>query len=92
MANGGMIAAAGTHMVALAAKEHKVPVVCVNGLYKLTPLFPLDQDSFNVRNNPSEIIPYEDGAYLKDILVVNPAFDYVPPDLIDLYINNMFVL
>jgi translation initiation factor eIF-2B subunit beta len=88
MANGGLIAPSGTHIVALAAKEKSVPFVVCNGIYKLTPLYPLDQDSFNERFNPSEIIDYTEGLHIKGIHAVNPSFDYVPPELIALFITN----
>jgi hypothetical protein len=48
LANGGVIAPAGIHMVALAAKRHSVPFVVLIGLHKLSPLFPHDPDvTFN---------------------------------------------
>jgi translation initiation factor 2B subunit (eIF-2B alpha/beta/delta family) len=48
LANGGVIAPAGIHMVALAAKRHSVPFVVLVGLHKLSPLFPHDPDvTFN---------------------------------------------
>ncbi|EFC40843.1 predicted protein [Naegleria gruberi] len=89
MANGGLVSPTGTHLVALAAKEKSIPVVVCNGLYKLTPLYPLDQDSFNDRHSPLEIIKLEDGTLLRNVHVVNPAFDYVPPELVDLFITNV---
>ena len=47
MANGGLIAPSGGHMLALAAQEHSVPVVCITGLFKLCPLYPHNLDAFN---------------------------------------------
>ena len=44
LANGGVIAPVGTHMVALAAKKHSIPFVVLVGLHKLSPLFPHDPD------------------------------------------------
>lgn len=44
LANGGVIAPAGVHMVALAAKRHSIPFVVLVGLHKLSPLFPHDPD------------------------------------------------
>ncbi len=87
MANGGLIASTGTHLVALAAREKSVPVVVCSGLYKLTPLYPLDQDSFNDRLAPSDILGY-DGALMKSVHVYNPAYDYVPPELVAMFITN----
>lgn len=48
LANGGVIAPAGVHTVALAAKRHQIPFVVLVGLHKLSPLFPHDPDvTFN---------------------------------------------
>lgn len=48
LANGGVMAPAGAHMIALAAKHHSVPFVVLAGLHKLSPLFPDDPSvSFN---------------------------------------------
>ena len=44
LANGGAIAPAGIHMVALAAHKHSTPLVVLVGLHKLSPLFPHDPD------------------------------------------------
>ena len=37
MADGGVLTPSGGHVIALAARELSVPVVCVTGLYKLCP-------------------------------------------------------
>ena len=42
LANGGIMAPVGTHVVALAAKHHSCPFVVLTGLHKLSPLFPHD--------------------------------------------------
>jgi len=59
MANGGLIAQNGMHMLALAAKHHSVPFVVCTGLYKLCPLYPYDQDTFNELRSPSEVLKFE---------------------------------
>eukprot|EP01116_Phalansterium_solitarium_P023751 TRINITY_DN848_c0_g1_i1.p1 TRINITY_DN848_c0_g1~~TRINITY_DN848_c0_g1_i1.p1 ORF type:complete len:369 (-),score=151.58 TRINITY_DN848_c0_g1_i1:244-1350(-) len=88
MANGGLINMTGTHMVALAAKHHAVPFVVCTGMYKLSPLYPYDQDTFNDINSPAEVISYEEADGGKHINVVNPAYDYIPPELVTLYVTN----
>ena len=40
LANGGLIAPSGSHLVALAAKHNSVPVVTITGIFKLCPMFP----------------------------------------------------
>eukprot|EP00944_MAST-04C_sp_MAST-4C-sp1_P011955 g11955.t1 len=92
MANGGLIANAGTHAVCAAAKLYEVPVVCVTGLYKLSPLYPYDQDTFNVQLSPSGILSFEDADAADKVNVANPRFDYIPPELVDLYVTNFSVV
>lgn len=38
MANGGLKAVNGAHMVALTAKQHAVPVIVLGAMFKLCPL------------------------------------------------------
>lgn len=47
MANGGLIAASGSLMIAHAAKASQVPVFVLSQLYKFTPLHPVDSLTFN---------------------------------------------
>jgi translation initiation factor eIF-2B subunit beta len=37
----------------------------------------------------SKVISYEDGDLVDKVDVDNPLFDYVPPELVDLYITNL---
>lgn len=93
IANGGLIAPCGGHMAALAARELSVPVVCVTGLFKLSPVYRHDQDAFNDLKSPSALLGYAEVAAMQssnegEVDVLNPAYDYVPPELVDLYITN----
>ncbi|KAI9827051.1 MAG: hypothetical protein M1819_007043 [Sarea resinae] len=89
LANGGLVAAAGTRTVAKAAKMHKTPVVVVSGVYKLSPVYPFDFESLIEVGDASKVIPYEDGDLVEKVDVENPVFDYVPAELVDLYITNL---
>jgi translation initiation factor eIF-2B subunit beta len=89
MANGGLIAPSGTHMIAVAAKHHKVPFVVCTGLYKLCPLYSFDQDTFNETKSPSSILKFEEAETLEKIHVQNPSYDYIPAELISIYITNI---
>lgn len=86
MANGGLITTAGCHLLALAAEHASVPLVACAGLYKLTPLFPSGPESFNMLLSPQPMVQYEEG--LSGVHVPNPAYDYVPPELVSLLITN----
>lgn len=90
MANGGLRAACGTHSVALAAKHYSVPVIVLSPMYKLSPqyLCSYDQDSFNSFVSPEGVLNYSDGDILLNVNVYNPVFDYVPPELVTLYLSN----
>eukprot|EP01126_Amoeba_proteus_P063032 TRINITY_DN8644_c0_g2_i1.p1 TRINITY_DN8644_c0_g2~~TRINITY_DN8644_c0_g2_i1.p1 ORF type:complete len:216 (-),score=43.85 TRINITY_DN8644_c0_g2_i1:147-794(-) len=89
MANGGLLAQAGTHLVAQAAKYHKVPVIVCCGLYKLCPKFPSNLDHLQELRSPSEILKFEEVVgSMESVVVENPSWDYIPPDLVDLYITN----
>jgi len=87
MANGGVLSESGTNMVATAAKQHSVPLVCVTGLYKLCPLYPFNQDSFNDLVSPGTILPFAD-VPVGDVEVIAPAFDYVSPDKVSLFVTD----
>eukprot|EP01085_Mycamoeba_gemmipara_P000804 Mycagemm_TRINITY_DN10390_c6_g4::TRINITY_DN10390_c6_g4_i1::g.804::m.804 type:complete len:132 gc:universal TRINITY_DN10390_c6_g4_i1:425-30(-) len=89
MANGGLIALVGTHMVAQAAKYHSIPLVVCTGLYKLCPLFPGDPDTFNCLNSPAEVLDFDVAEQATNTPIVhNPGFDYIPPELVSLLITN----
>lgn len=89
LANGGLVAAAGAHMIAKAAKEHQTPVVVLSGVYKLSPVYPFDIDELIEYGDAGGVVPYEDGEFVDKVDVENPLYDYVPADLVDLYITNL---
>eukprot|EP01113_Clastostelium_recurvatum_P019384 TRINITY_DN2284_c0_g1_i2.p1 TRINITY_DN2284_c0_g1~~TRINITY_DN2284_c0_g1_i2.p1 ORF type:complete len:349 (-),score=89.90 TRINITY_DN2284_c0_g1_i2:52-1098(-) len=90
VANGGLIAPAGTDMLSIAAQHHAVPLLVCTGLYKLCPLYPQDQDTFNDFTSPAKIIKFEEADDLLDsVQVQNPAFDYIPPERVGLFLTNL---
>lgn len=48
------------------------------------------QEAFNLFVSPQAVLPYNDPVVCK-VKVNNPVFDYVPPELITLYISNVYV-
>lgn len=87
-ANGGLIASSGCQLIATAAKHHSTPVCVVTGLYKLTPIYPENHDSYNVLGNPDAVLPFSQGDLIDQVNVINPHFDYVPPPYVSLFITN----
>ena len=61
----------------------------VSGVYKLSPQYPYEFESLIEYGDPSKITTYEDGDFVEEMEVENPLFDYVPPELVDLYITNL---
>ncbi|KAK4575320.1 GCD complex subunit gcd7 [Recurvomyces mirabilis] len=89
LANGSLLAAAGASTIARAAKTHHVPVVVLSGVYKLSPVYPFDTDELIEYGDPSKVVAFEDAAFAEKVDVVNPVYDYVEEDLVDLYITNL---
>ncbi|KAH9698461.1 translation initiation factor eif-2b subunit beta [Citrus sinensis] len=98
MANGGVIAPVGMNLVALAAQKHAVPFVVLAGSHKLCPLYPHNPEVLlNELRSPSELLDFGEFSDCMDfgsgsgsplLHVVNPAFDYVPPKLVSLFITD----
>jgi translation initiation factor eIF-2B subunit beta len=58
MKNGGMLGRAGSLLLVTAAKTYSVPVIIVASIFKLTPHFPFEQNTFNEILNPKEVYIY----------------------------------
>lgn len=99
LANGGLIAPSGMHMVALAASQNSVPLVVLTGMFKLCPIFPHEgQDTLQDLVSPSSVVDYADlaeggggveGTVMDGVELINPVHDYIPPELIRLYVTNI---
>jgi len=35
------------------------------------------------------VVPFKEGEWVENIEVMNPLFDYVPAELVDLYVTNL---
>lgn len=91
MANGCLRAISDSHTVAQAAKHYSVPVMVLLPLYKLSPLYlrSHEQDGFNKLVSPLDgVINSANAPLLERIQAYNPVFDYVPPELVTLFISN----
>mmetsp|Transcript_14466 Transcript_14466/g.23940 ORF Transcript_14466/g.23940 Transcript_14466/m.23940 type:complete len:431 (+) Transcript_14466:97-1389(+) len=98
LANGGLIASSGCNMVALAASNMAVPVVCLTGMFKLCPMFPHEgQDTLQDMVSPSSVLKLLGNGgesmmsdpLMKEVEFLNPGHDYVAPELINLYVTNV---
>lgn len=89
MANGGMLAVSGALLAATAAQAHSTPIVVCAGQFKLTPVWNLYHEYGTLDfGDPSSVLGFEEGDLVDKVDVVNPRFDYVRPELVDVYITN----
>ncbi|BET01164.1 translation Initiation Factor [Nesidiocoris tenuis] len=90
MANGGLRSICGSHLMALAAAHYSVPVLVLAPLHQLSPQFLCspNQPSFNTFLSPHGVLDYTDSDLLAKVDVYNPKYDYVPPDLVTLFVSN----
>jgi len=91
LANGGLKAVSGCHPVLLVAKYYNVPVIVLAPLYKLSPEYPLSSNA-KITNrfvSPETLVEYEDLDVMENVNVYATVFDYVPPELITLFIFNI---
>ncbi|KAH0544719.1 hypothetical protein FGG08_001224 [Glutinoglossum americanum] len=89
LANGGLVASAGARTIANAAREHSTPVMVVSGVYKLSPVYPFDFEALIEHGDAGKVVGYEDRDLVSRVQVVNPVYDYVPAELVNLYITNL---
>lgn len=90
LADGGLRAAVGTHALALAAKFHSVPVIVCAPFYKLSPQFHRgdQQEGFHEAVSPEPVLAYADGSLVGRARLACPVFDYVPPELVTLFVTH----
>ena len=90
LADGSLIAAAGTRAIAKAARMHSTHVVVLSAVYQLSPVYPFDPDALLENGDPNQLVTYDDDASFVDrVTIENPLIDYAPAELIDLYITNL---
>lgn len=87
--NGALFAPSGALIAATAARAHRVPVVVCSGQFKLTPLSNLDRQYSSVDfGDPHEVLGFDEGDLVDKVDVVNPHYDYIKPELVDVFVTN----
>lgn len=94
LANGGLISPSGAFATALAAKQHSTPVVILTGVYKVCPEWSAIQGFAEASTvgamGPSALLDYATSSRIvEQAEVVSSAYDYVPPELVDVFITNV---
>lgn len=88
MANGGLISYNGVYNICLSAQTYAIPVLVISGTFKLTPMYPFDHETFNEQLSPDKVLSGVSDENLENISFNSPAYDYIPPDLITLFITD----
>lgn len=89
LANGSLLAAAGTSTVCQAANAHRVPVVVLSGVYKLSPVYPFDTDELVEYGDPGKVVGFEEGEFVGgNVEVANPVMDFVDSEAVDLFVMD----
>lgn len=88
LANGGCIAASGVAMACHAAKQFTKPVLSIAGSYKLSPIYPFDVESLIEVGNSGKVVDFKDDELVDRLEVINPLYDYIAPDLVDIVIST----
>ncbi|KAJ3762694.1 hypothetical protein FB446DRAFT_646428 [Lentinula raphanica] len=89
LANGGMFATSGSLLAATAARSYSTPVVVCAGQFKLTPLWNLYHEHGALDfGDPSAVLGFDEGDLVEKVDVINPYYDYVRPELLDVFITN----
>lgn len=89
LVNGGLIADAGTGLVANAARVHKIPTVVLCAVYKLSPSYPFEPEALIEYGDPGAVLGPDGLDLVGKMDILNPLTEYVPPELVDLYITNL---
>ncbi|KAF2759650.1 nagb/rpia/CoA transferase-like protein [Pseudovirgaria hyperparasitica] len=89
LANGALLAASGASIIATLAKAHRTPVYVLSPVYKLSPVYPFNDEELIEYGDPGNVVDFSDGYAVEHFEVMNPLYDYVPADLVTLYITNI---
>ncbi|KAL0808284.1 hypothetical protein ABMA28_012779 [Loxostege sticticalis] len=88
LSGGAVLAHAGAHAVAAAAKHYSVPVIALSPLYKLSPLHECDRHQLTAAGAPHHVLPLEcPETGLAHVYA--PRYDYLRPDHVSLFITSL---
>ena len=90
LADGAALVNSGAYNIALAAKTHAVPVIVLAGSYDISPKTREDEGFGRVYGlgSPATALAYGRDRADPDAVVVNPSFEYLPPELISVFVTD----
>ena len=90
-ANGAVVNKIGTSLIALAAKEFRIPFIVAAESYKFSPETMFGELVRIEERDVSEVIPASELKH-RNISVANPSFDVTPPEYIDLIVTERGII
>lgn len=90
--NGSCVSSAGVASVCECAQQYRTPVLAVTGLYKLSPRYPFDIESLIEVGDTGKVSNFTDCVTVDAVEVINPLYDYIPPNHIDICVTNLYVI
>ncbi|EPQ31794.1 uncharacterized protein PFL1_01126 [Pseudozyma flocculosa PF-1] len=92
LANGGLLTSPGALPISLAARSHSTPIVVLAATYKISPEWETIDDFISHRDggSPDAILDFSTLPNVVECAeVVNPQWDYIAPELVDVFITNV---
>lgn len=89
LTNGSCVSSAGVASVCECAQQYRTPVLAVTGLYKLSPRYPFDIERLIEVGDTGKISSFTDCVMVDSVEVINPLYDYIPPNHIDICVTNL---
>ena len=90
LADGTALVDSGSYNIALAAKAHSVPVIVLAGSYTISPKTRAEEgfDRAVGLGSPATALGYGERGADPDATVINPAYEYLPPELISVFVTD----
>ena len=90
LADGTALVDSGAYNIALAAKAHSVPVLMLAGSYAISPKTQKEAGFDRVYGfgSPSTTLGYGERGADPDAVVINPSFEFVPAELISVFVTD----
>ncbi|KDN34601.1 hypothetical protein RSAG8_12300, partial [Rhizoctonia solani AG-8 WAC10335] len=90
LADGGLVAQAGALAAAAAARAHATSVIVCAAQYKFAPLWSWSVEGAGATDygDPGLVMGYDEGELVGSVEVVNPKYDYVKPEFVDVIVTN----
>ena len=92
LANGGLLSYPGSSSTALAARAHTTPIVVLAGTFKICPEWASLESGITSEApaGPAQLLdPATAPSIAQQAELVNPMWDYVQPELVDVFITNV---